>query len=128
MNYTFKKEERLKSRKLIERLFVEGKRLKSSSMQMVFLQIDHNSDSLNQASFSVAKRRFKKAVDRNRIKRLIREAYRLQKNQLPIYDRDNYTKKHIFMFIYIADTILPYQVIEKNMIELLEKFTSRIKQ
>lgn len=127
MKYTFKKGERLKSRKLIERLFIEGKRLKSASLQMVFLQIEHDSDNLYQAGFSVAKKRFKKAVDRNRIKRLMREAYRLQKHQLLVYKGENYTKKYVFMFIYIADTIHSYKTIEQSMIELLEKFKNNIK-
>lgn len=127
MKYTFKKGERLKSKKLIESLFCEGKRLKSASLQMVFLQIEHDSDNLYQAGFSVTKKRFKRAVDRNRIKRLMRESYRLQKHQLVVHNSENYTKKYVFMFIYIADNIHSYQTIEQSMIELLEKFKNSIK-
>ncbi len=127
MKYTFKKEERLKSRKLIERLFVEGKRLKSAAVQMVYLQIEHDSDTLFQASFSVSKKRFKKAVDRNRIKRLMREVYRLNKHQLTDSSGEIYTKKYVFMFIYIAKNMVSYEEVEQNMLQLLEKLKSNLK-
>jgi len=126
MNETFKKGERLKSRKLIERLFVEGKRIKSNPIQLVYLQVDHNSDFLFQAGFSVGKKRFKRAVDRNKIKRLMREVYRLQKHILPQSNEQIHTKKHVFMFMYVADKVLPYQDIESHVIDLLEKFKKSI--
>lgn len=122
MDYTFKKGERLKSRKLIEQLFIEGKRIKSNPVQMVYLPIEHTSEFLFQAGFSVGKKRFKKAVTRNRIKRLMREAYRLHKNILPELNDEMHTKKHVFMFMYVADKLITYQAIEKSMIDLLEKF------
>ena len=68
-----------KSRKLIEQLFTEGKSVKNFPLRMVFLQVPHTSTFPIQAAFSVPKRNFKRAVDRNRIKRLLRETYRLQK-------------------------------------------------
>lgn len=126
MKYTFKKEERLKSRKLIEQLFDEGKRLKSFPIQLVYLQIEHDTDYLVQASFSVPKRRFKRAVDRNKVKRLMREAYRLQKHLLPNLNDIDYTKKHVFMFIYMTDIIVSYNDVEIHIVKLLEKFNQEI--
>ncbi len=116
MNYTFPKEEKLKSRKLINRLFAEGKHLKSFPLQMAYLPIEHTTDSLIQAGFSVSKRKFKHAVDRNKIKRLMRESYRLNKNIL----LEKHTKKHILMFIYTTNTIQSYQEIEKAMLHIFK--------
>lgn len=121
MKHTFKKGERLKSRKLIERLFVEGKRFKSFPIQLVYLQTEHDSDYLIQTGFSVPKRHFKRAVDRNKVKRLMREAFRLHKHLLPNLKEISYTKKHVFMFIYMTDIIVPYNDVEKHILKLLKK-------
>ena len=80
MKFTLGKKERLKSKKLIEKLYAEGKSIKVFPFRMVFLQVQHTSDFPFQVGFSVPKRNFKLAVSRNRIKRLMRETYRLQKN------------------------------------------------
>ena len=98
MRLTFGKQEKLKSRKLIERLFEEGKSVKKYPIRLVYLQTDHTSDLPAQVGFSVPKRHFKRAVDRNRIKRLLREAYRIQKKEL-------YGQLHqpfIFMFNFLG--------------------------
>ncbi len=92
MQQTFKKQERLKKRKLIEQLFAEGKSITVFPIKLVYLQIDHQSPYKIQAGVSASKRNFKKAVDRNKLKRLLREVYR--KNKYLIYDSEH-TKKHI---------------------------------
>ena len=86
--------------------------------------MDHDSPFKDQAGVSVSKRNFKKAVDRNRIKRLMRESIR--KNKYLIYDSED-TKKHIFMFIYQGKSEVSYQEIEERMIELIESFLPRQK-
>ena len=73
MKFTLGKEERLKSRKLIGRLYTEGETIKKFPLRMVYLQTEHTSNYPAQVGVSVPKRLFKKAVDRNRIKRLLRE-------------------------------------------------------
>lgn len=90
MKFTLGKKERLKSKKLIEQLYAEGKSIKVFPFRMVFLQVQHTSDFPCQVGFSVPKRNFKLAVSRNRIKRLMRETYRLQKNI--VYDKGNSPK------------------------------------
>ena len=79
MKHTLGKEERLKSKKLIESLYQKGSSVKVFPLRMIFLQTAHTSNFPAQVGISVAKRNFKLAVDRNRIKRLMRESYRLQK-------------------------------------------------
>jgi ribonuclease P protein component len=76
--FTLKKKDRLKSRKSIDTLFKEGQRFSVAPLR-IFYQL--NNDSLKFGA-GVSTKNFKRAVDRNRIKRLIREAYRLQKNEL----------------------------------------------
>ena len=119
MRNTFRKEEKLKKKKLIAELFARGKSISVFPLKMVYLEIDHDSDYKIQAGVSVSKRNFKKAVDRNRIKRLMRETYR--KNKYFIYNSED-TKKHIIMFIYQGKKEISYQLMEEKMIKLIEKF------
>ncbi len=85
--------ERLKSAKSIEHLFSEGKAISAYPLRLVFVS-KPNSTVPMQCAFSVSKRHFKKAVDRNRIKRLLRESYRKIKPTLyqnlsqPVYGYD----------------------------------------
>ena len=83
--YTLGKEERLKSRKLIEQLFKEGKAYSVFPLRVIYVISVNPAGTCGhslQAGFTVGTKYFKKAVDRNRIKRLLKEAYRLQKNDL----------------------------------------------
>src|ERR1043166_5363776 len=82
--FTLGKSERLKSRKQIEQLFAEGKNFPMSPFRVYYRTSPFVSGSASNLQFgaAVSAKNFKRAVDRNRIKRLTREAYRLQKNQL----------------------------------------------
>ncbi|MBL0182209.1 MAG: ribonuclease P protein component [Chitinophagaceae bacterium] len=77
--YRFGKTEKLKSRKTIEQLFAEGKSFSNFPFRVIW-KFTQTADAALQAGFTVSSKNFKNAVDRNRIKRLMREAYRLQKN------------------------------------------------
>lgn len=79
--FTLGSNERLKSRKLIERLFKEGKTMMIPSIKIHYL-INPSATPALRFGVTVGSRNFKKAVDRNRIKRLVRESYRLQKRPL----------------------------------------------
>jgi ribonuclease P protein component len=111
--------ERLKSKKRIDQLFAEGQSLTVFPLKLVFLQTEHDSPYLYQVGVSASKRNFKSAVQRNRIKRLMRESYR--KNKEILYG-SGHTKKYIFMFIYQGSKELGYQNVEDKMKELLMKF------
>ena len=124
MRNTFSKEEKLKKKNLITELFASGKSASVFPLKMVYLENDHDSSFKIQAGVSVSKRNFKSAVDRNRIKRLMRESYR--KNKYLIYNDDD-TKKHILMFIYQAKTEVSYQKMEEKMIDLIQKFLQKQK-
>ncbi len=76
MRYTLGIEEKLKSKKLMEHLFAKGNRVKSFPLQLIYLAINHNAAFPIKVSFSVPKKTIKLAVNRNKIKRLMREVYR----------------------------------------------------
>ena len=123
MRNTLGKEERLKSKKLIESLYAEGKSIKNFPLRLIYLQAEHTSNFPVQAGFSVPKRNFKSAVSRNRIKRLLKEAYRLQKTV--VYG--GVDKPYVFMISYIGKEELAYDVIYSKMNKLLHLFVEKIK-
>ena len=116
MKNSFPKNEKLKRQKLIERLFSEGTSHKSFPLKVFYL-VDSNLES-TQAAFSVPKRNFKNAVDRNRIKRQMREAYRLQKNHF----ETNNGKKLAVLFVYMGRKLPAFKEIAKAMTSLLKKY------
>jgi ribonuclease P protein component len=122
MNYRFPKEEKLKSKKCLERLFSEGKSVSKFPLKLVYLATELPENVPIQAGVSVTKRRFKKAVTRNRIKRLMREAYRLHKNDV----FNTISTSYAFMFLYIGKQEPTYEEIETAMVRLLEKFTKKV--
>ncbi len=124
MRYTFRNEEKLKKKNLIKELFASGKSVSLFPLKMIYLQYDHDSPYNIQAGVSVSKRNFKRAVDRNRIKRLMRESYR--KNKYLIYNNED-TKKHIMMFIYQGKKEVAYELMEEKMNQLIEKFLQKQK-
>ncbi len=111
--YTFKKEEKLKSRKAIEQLFKEGQSFSNFPFRILW-KYNENATGNLQAGFAVSSKHFKKAVDRNRIKRLIREAYRLQKHDLQEQLQDQ--KKYVAVFfIYTGNELPQYEfILEKT--------------
>ncbi|WNW01137.1 ribonuclease P protein component [Tenacibaculum sp. HL-MS23] len=120
MRFTLGQQERLKSKKLIEKLYEEGKSIKVFPLRMVYIQTEHTSKFPVQVGVSVPKRNFKSAVDRNRIKRLLRETYRKEKHT--IYDAVN--QPHVFMISYIARDEWTYADIERKMQKLLTLFVA----
>ena len=121
MKFTLGKDEKLKSRKLIEKLYNEGDSFKKFPLRIVYLQTNHTTNYPAQVGFSVPKRNFKLAVHRNRIKRLMRETYRLQK--LTIYD--NIDKPYVFMISYIGKKEFNYLDLYNKMSSLLNEFIEK---
>src|ERR1700749_1277352 len=96
--YTFKKEERLCNKRLIDELFHNGSSFLCYPFKASWLLAADEQSVPVQILFSVSKKRFKRAVDRNRIKRCIREAYRINKQQ-QLYDQLNTTGKKIVLSV-----------------------------
>lgn len=121
MNFRFPKTEKLKSRKQIEMLFEEGASLKVYPLRIRFLKVNEEKKPL-QVSFSVPKRNFKRAVDRIRIKRVLREVFRKNK-QIVNKDIEN---SYVVMFMFTDRQEWNYKDLEKKMISLLTKFNKQI--
>lgn len=114
MDFSFSKKEKLKSKKTIEILFKEGQKVSVFPLTMMYLK----SNNENKIGVSVSKRYFKKAVDRNRVKRLLREAYRQNKKMLI----DNNIKGYAFMILYIGKELPKFNEVNEKTSLLLKKF------
>jgi ribonuclease P protein component len=124
--YTFKKEERLCNKKLIDGLFHNGSSFLCYPFKVSWLFNTGQQQVCAQVLFSVSKRRFKHAVDRNLIKRRMREAYRLNKQQ-QLYDVLAGVDKQIVLSLgYIGKGIEPYELIEKKMLKLLIQLSQEV--
>ncbi len=123
--HLFPKTHRLTGEIRIARLFTQGKAFMAFPLRVVYFINKENKSQHPQIVFSVPKKRFKKAVDRNLIKRRLREIYRLNNTRLfaSVLQKD-YTI-HIGIS-YIANEILPYKQIEKKMIEALDKLITSL--
>lgn len=116
--YGYPKAEKLKKKKHIDLLFSEGKSVSKYPVRLVFAPIDDASQPY-QVGVSVSKKYFKKAADRNRIKRLLREAYRLNKNRLP----DNLPQAYAMMFLYHSREKLSFADVQEKVVLLMDKFS-----
>jgi ribonuclease P protein component len=112
---SFPKSQKLASKKLIEQLFKQGKSSSNGPLRVITLQNPIQENTQHLALFSVPVRNFKRAVDRNLLKRRMREAYRLNKSLLPP------DPKWLLAYIYTAREIHPYALIEQKMIAAIQK-------
>ncbi|WP_343308282.1 ribonuclease P protein component [Chitinophaga niabensis] len=124
--YSFNKEEKLKSRKMIETLFRKGKAFSIFPYRVIFMPATLTSDKYPvQAGFSVSSRKFPHAVDRNRIKRLGRECYRLQKQGLYDALAGKSTQMAVF-FIYTDKKIADFPTLRDKFSVILERLKKSI--
>lgn len=118
--YTFKKEERLCSKRSIDDLFANGSSFVLYPFRIVYLRrspIGHPVEML----VSVPKRRFPRAVDRNLIKRRIRECYRLNKEEYVYSHVQNEQEQLLLAIQYVAKEVLDYATICSQLQKALAK-------
>ena len=124
--YTFTKEERLCNKKLIDALFHNGSSFLCYPFKASWLVVTQPQKFPAQIIFSVSKKRFKRAVDRNLLKRRMREAYRLNK-QLQLYTSLIEADKQVILSLgYIGKEIADYEFIKKKMLKLLVQLNTEV--
>jgi ribonuclease P protein component len=107
---------------LIERLFNEGKHLTVFPLKLIYLPIEAPMDARIKASVAVPKKNFKSAVQRNRIKRLLREAYRLNKQQVFNNSEGNFA----FLILYLGKEMPKFRAMNNGVKAVLQKFLNKI--
>jgi ribonuclease P protein component len=118
--FTFNKQEKLKSRKLTKQLFAEGKSFLVFPIKVMYLPIKEPLDFPIKIGVSASSRTFKHAVDRNRIKRVMKEQYRL--NKLPLHQYATANNKQVIAFFLYINKILPEKgLVEKKMPIIINK-------
>ncbi|MBL7890068.1 MAG: ribonuclease P protein component [Bacteroidia bacterium] len=120
---TFTKTERLSSKLLIDKLVEKGKSFNNSPFKFVWIELEESATPV-QFLISVPKRNFKRAVDRNKLKRRSREAYR--KNKADMLIKQLGEKKICLMLVYIAKEKLEYIEIEQKIKEGLQRLVKTI--
>jgi ribonuclease P protein component len=121
MNFTYPKNEKLKSKITIGLLFSEGKSVSKYPLRLVYYADDSVDAQKIKMGVSVSKKHFKKAVDRNYFKRVLRETYRLNKHLII----DSLDKPYAFMLFYQSKDRLSYAEINTKTIQLFEKFIAQ---
>ncbi len=123
--FSYNKFEKLKSRKQIELLFAKGKSIASFPVKVFYLPVEHTPVHPVQVGVGVSARNFKKAVDRNTIKRRMREAYRLHK--LPLHEHLITNQKSVAVFILWIDKQLPTAAALQDLMPgVLEKLIKQL--
>lgn len=112
--YTLSKEERLSWKRYIDLLFEKGQSFVAFPLRVVYLPVEEEGVAPVSIMVSVSKKKFKRAVKRNRVKRQVREAYRVQKYDLinPLVEKN---KRLLVAFLYLDKEIHPFTEIEKAM-------------
>jgi ribonuclease P protein component len=124
--FGLQKKEKLKSRKAIDQLFNGKQRFSFAPLQVWYVFKDAGEgDSPVQMGVSCSKRYFKKAVDRNRVKRLLRETYRLQRNHFKEVVQQQEKSVRVF-FIYTAATLPDYKLVFQTMGKCLKQLEKKL--
>jgi ribonuclease P protein component len=112
----FSKKERLNKEIQIQELFDKGSSFYFFPFKVYFQNNPDQTTPFHQVLFSASKRNFKRAVDRNKLKRLMREAYRLNKNGLPA------SRKLLIAYIYSAKEILTFAQVQERLVKTFNRF------
>ncbi len=126
-NFTYQQQEKLKSRKLIGQLFSHGKSIHIFPVKLIYLELKEVVDYPVKAGVGASSRNFKKATDRNRIKRLLREAYRGEKITLHNYLQAQ-NRKVVFFLLFTGKTITDCELIKAKMPLLMQRLIHELNE
>ncbi|MGZ3937246.1 MAG: ribonuclease P protein component [Flavisolibacter sp.] len=124
--FGFGRKEKLKSRKQIENLFLTGKSFSMFPLRVTYKFMPSETSTI-QVGVTAGKKYFKRAVDRNRLKRLIREAYRLQKADLTEVLKQKQQSAAVF-FMYTGKTLSDFPLIKETTSKCLERLQKLAQQ
>ena len=124
--FTFSKDERLTSLKEIDKLFAEGKSITSQPLRLIWRPSDSVQPGAARVKvmFAVMKKKFPHAVDRNRVKRLLRENYRMLKPDLFSEMKDE--RHYSIAFLFLGNELPKYDAIQKAMSNALQRWLKTI--
>lgn len=125
--FTLSRNERLKSRKQIDKLFNSGNYLNLPPLRLGYLVDEAGENDALQLGVGVSGRHFKKAVDRNRVKRLLREAWRVQKTELANLAKDRNRSLKVFI-IYTGRELPDYQLIFEKTRSAIAKLSTLLNE
>jgi ribonuclease P protein component len=122
-SFTYNKTEKLKSRKELDKVFKAKKSFLIFPLKVFYLFSEISDDSLLRCGVGVGKKNFANAVDRNRVKRLLREGYRLNKNPL----HETVLQKQLSFFVLYIDKNLPQSqaLMNEKMEQVITKLNKR---
>ncbi len=123
---TFPASERLKRKKQIDQLFRKGSSITEFPLQAIFFFETNSNEKGTKVAFSVPKKIIKLAVNRNRVKRLMRESYRKNKHDLFANLNNTQGCMHV-MFIYKSKEIIKYKDIEQKIFIILQRLQNNFK-
>lgn len=124
MEERYGKSAKLKSKKTIDHLFIAGKNLKNYPFKLIYVADNHQDTLSLKTGVSVPKKLIKTAVQRNRIKRLMREIFRKNKYLVT----SGLPASYAIMIIYLSREEMDYSKLSESMIKLLEKFKEKLKE
>jgi ribonuclease P protein component len=124
--FTFQKKDKLKSRKQTQFLFAKGQSMNAFPIKLIYT-LESNEPGSVQAGVGAPSRTFRKAVDRNRVKRLLREGYRLERPEFITSSVDALNKLRVnLFFLYTDATVISQKEIQEKIKQLLSRLSEKI--
>jgi ribonuclease P protein component len=124
--FTFQKKDKLKSRKQTQFLFAKGQSMNAFPIKLIYT-LESNEPGSVQAGVGAPSRTFRKAVDRNRVKRLLREGYRLERPEFIASSVDALNKLRVnLFFLYTDATVISQKEIQEKIKQLLSRLSEKI--